>query len=215
MESAHALDYASRESRPRRLWRWAWKVSLFLGVVAAGIFWGPGTYRWSEVLYWQHRFIGYTAPANHVVAKWNVAHPNQGQFAEINPAETHMRPNLNRSFAWATIFVAQMTLPNNGEKLLLSVDVAQPQPQSGGVAITDEISSPVEFLSRKQYPSVYADGECSIFLPPHASNIQVFAGQSDPVDPSHFTFDILCDQKRFTVDCWLNEHGMLTASIRP
>lgn len=49
----------------------------------------------------------------------------------------------------------------------------------------------------------------------HAHNWKFFAGQLDPMNPSHFTFDYEMNGQRHTCDAWLDNAGRLLVSQRP
>ena len=210
-DAAGALHYApTRSPAPSRAWQVLRRASLAVFFLAAGAFvvaWGWRTAHRAQRWHHHRQLMSYAQPADRVVldtrdstAPPGVAHPTA--LAAIGAA--HER------FA----FVHGRCGPA-GEKRLVSVTVVANEAAAMlYLAARCEPPAPL-WLAR---PQRITSSDAQIALPSRAggetARLQVFAGQPDPHDPSHFTIGYAFNDRRGTIDGWLLDRDAVKLEIR-
>jgi hypothetical protein len=223
MDAVRPLNYAPRPSRSRSyvrwLYRWLWATAL----LAATFFWGPGTLRWIDFLYWQHRCQSYDLPSDRVVYEMTQAPPRNPhdpfqtmplhgiitQPEKCWPA-IHFDPTCDHS----TVFLHEMRRPDGQWRIVwLHIPSRWADPYVNYTALMCdqwEVSWRPQNLCTWNYVN-FVDNFPSITDSHHW---KIYAGQLDPSDPSHLTVDYQIDGQRHTCDAWLNNQGQLLLSVR-
>jgi len=209
------LDYGQVPTNQKRWFRRTIRIIVLLGFAAAVYFLGPPTWRWMQFLFWQNRCLGYTAPRDHVVFDFDVAH-RQLSYCDAVTAEARLQDFGGCSSGLTfhgTLFLHEMRQPN-GAREVVWADVGM------WGAPTEESSFSVQIGANdlNDYPPPYRkipSNMQSVAIPPSCRRFKVFAGQVDASNPSHFTFDYDTDGTRHTVDAWLNNQDQLLISPRP
>ncbi|MGA2583611.1 MAG: hypothetical protein ABSG31_10075 [Tepidisphaeraceae bacterium] len=227
MEPLHPLHYAPREFRPSQWRRWVMRFLVVAAIVAAGVFWGPGIFKWGSLLYWEHRALGDGPTPNSLVADWTRDASNGSSLQKYivfhtSLAQDHIEeltygsgnPNANAP----NIFAGEMQAPN-GERRLVFLDhdptsvTADEQvlPNDFGMVRCTTIGrtlGPSGIQPQQPVDSVAA-------LPAGSQRLKIFGGQLDATNPSHLTFDFEIDGTRHTADVWLKNDGTMMMAPRP
>ena len=216
MDAVNPLNYAPRPRAAQRVWRWVYRLLFAAAIAVAAVLWGPGLGRLADFLYWQHRCLIFTQPADHVV--YELA-PGKIIRAETCVPALH----LDASLTGSTIFLHEMRRPD-GTRLLVSVrllpsspsQVANPDSHGFFHALTLNewmVAATPQKLANSGF--IYWGSPLVTWGFADDHHWKVFAGQPDENNPSHFTFDYEVDGGRRTCDAWLNNQGQLLASQRP
>jgi hypothetical protein len=209
MDSVKPLDYACKPPVAERLLRRGYRWVLLAAGLAALILWAPGAWRWAQFFYWRHRCLAFALPPDHVmyeIAGGKVLH-TEAALAEIR------FDHLSASHVYvATIFLHEMRRPG-GAPCLVSLDLAYVPPTTPGPRYVLHLRDEQWNVSGLPRPPHWQD----VLFPEidDQHHWKFFAGQSDPQDPSHLTFDYVMDGQRHTCDGWLTEDGRLIVSRRP
>jgi len=202
----HDLHYAPRPTATARLLRGAYWLVAALGIAAAGWLWGPGFWRWGELLYWQRRCLTHSWPPNHIVFEWSAAPPRL--FSEQAPEDVQFKHLLG---CWQlpnpTIFVHEMHSPD-GARWIASVSVHCSMPG----AILDVVKDASQVNSRTIIDEQSEISDDAGFR----ARLKIFGGQLDPHDPTHMTFEYVNDARQDRiVDGWMLNGGHLLITPRP
>jgi hypothetical protein len=233
MPEANAqLDYAPAPPvlRQRRVRRAVLGVIL-LGAVVAGWRWGPGVYQRGSLLYWQRQCLRYAAPAERVVYETDPAAGAALRSADRHymllkprwgpmpaPLPTGLVPdcwtrfgNASPGFPTATgpvLFLHELRTPTGQRRLVAITGAFQPSELPQFISGYDAEAQMIEPGTWKVLPRNRTGGVAISVLsgpqpkPPH---VRIFAGQSDPADPSHFTIRYELDGVGQVVDGWLRD----------
>jgi hypothetical protein len=201
------LDYGPVPTNQKRWFRRTVRIIVLLGIVAGIYFLGPPTWRWTQFLYWQNRCLGYTAPPNHVVFDYDV--PNCTiKSCDSQLACSIIDPNF---LGEGTVFLHEMRKPD-GNTRLVWCGVYEDGSAAPRIILQHDCRE-LQFI-----PTMvkrFVPPTDTIDIPKNCQRLKVFAGQLDPADRSHFTFDYDTDGARHTVDAWLNNQDQLLISPRP
>jgi hypothetical protein len=203
MEAAKPLNYAPKSSAPRKFLRRSYILISVIGIVAVAIFIGPRTWYHIRTSYWLQRCLDYEVPSNTVVLELN-----NRKIIQSNVPEPQRE--LQLGYSVGTIFLHKMIAPH-GSGILIELAL-QPSGWYPPNAIYCLVTHPCDLngnllLSKWDFPAF-----------PQISDDhhwKFFAGQPDPANPSHFTFDYELDGNHHTCDAWLKNEGNLVISQRP
>jgi hypothetical protein len=204
--SPFSLGYEPRARTPWRRVRRLVTTSTIVGTLAAaGWYWGPSFYRQAGYLYWQHKSMNWSPPADMIVYEENaeratalVTTGNGYYFPQWSgrerPAAAHVPPPMRTlSSGWvALVFVHRRTTPS-GEERLAHVGL---QANSGEVGELRRI----QIYGLGRVPATWWPGSTAETVPNFQSGgfdiyltaedqLRLFAGQADPTIPSRFTID--------------------------
>jgi hypothetical protein len=178
---------------------------------------GPWMLR-GQLLYWQYRCMNYSAPADQVVydsgsmtdspmignippnEKFEIAHPWDRFYSLLSP------PGFKSK---GTLFLHERSSPD-GTRYLVAVDFHQ-------LLLADGRSVPY-FATRLFEPVTWTQlpqGGASALQSSLASGdewpvdrrVQIFAGQTDPDDISHFTIQYKLGDRVETIDGWIRKNA--------
>jgi hypothetical protein len=206
------LDYGVPPLSHRRLYRRIFKAILFIGLIAAAITLGPTAWKWGQYVYWQERCLNYQAPPNQIIFS-TASPPTAGTWSGTTclPAANFASVGSGGG-SGIDIFVHEMRRPD-GMRCLVQVE-AHPFPGN----ILDGFDPGLEYyvwtLPTWPVARLVQHGYTfeTIFS---GTPWQIYAGQLDPNNPSHFTFDCTHYGHRYTCDAWLNNSDQLTVSPSP
>jgi hypothetical protein len=207
MTPTRRLDYAPNSALHRRVYHRAFRIVAVAGLIAAGYFWGPGIWKWTQFLYWQHQCLVFSKPPNHLVFD------SDKSFFEPAAALTRFE-KLGGSTRYghnATIFLHEMRSPN-GSAWLVSLSSCGTLPDDQ-IVVGTEARRPRGFI--ESAGNQYSYTECHFALPEHSKGLRVFAGQLDPVNPSHLTFEYEVNRCKQTMNAWLKDNGQLVLGPEP
>jgi hypothetical protein len=105
----------------------------------------------------------------------------------------------------------------DGTKRLVSLDYNELSAMSLSVLVLDfrfssEIWAPTWSNTPKSIPNTNVSGITNI---PAITTLKIYAGQPDPKDLTHFTFDYDSDGNRHTIDGWLTNADQIVLRQRP
>ena len=201
------LDYGVPPLQQRRFYRRLVRAAIFLSVVATIYFVGPSAWRWGEYLYWQERCLNYIAPPTLAVYDSSSGHE---VFSPCVPEAQFSRNGGVGDGSSCGIFVHAMHRPD-GTKCLVELNLDSPVFSNGFKYYWMEycvwIVSPVaNFAHGARADFTYIDDR---------HKWRIYAGQPDPTNATHFTFDYEINGQRHTCDAWLNNSNQLVLSTRP
>jgi hypothetical protein len=209
MEAAKQLNYAPKPPAARRRWRIIYATLFIIALIVGAILCGPDVWDETRLLVIEHECLNYSLPPNHVVFEIG-----SGKLihAEVPPPQAKLF-ELS-SPLYATIFIHRMQLPN-GHPYFVNFF-------AGSLANWNSQSTPhiTELCSERWNIgtrfTLAAGCDYPSFQPiTDDHHWKFFAGQPDPNNPSHFTFDYELDDTRHTCDAWLGNDDKLLISQRP
>lgn len=221
------MDYAPRPPLRRR--RWVRRLGVCVVLLAAGgstLWWLPPVWRNVQVLRMQARCASFTAPPDRVVYDRDRA--RGAQLRAFDPRYATIAGGTAAYVAaeWAD-FYAVVSPPgarpaatvflherrnSRGERRLIAVTAhpgifANPR----GVFLDWYVLRPGTSLTR---PKLLHNAESHLALERRDGDLRLFAGQPDPKDVAHFTFDFEQFDYRGTVDGWLRDDDTLVIERR-
>ena len=192
--SVQTLPYVTR-AVPwyRRRWfrRGCW-ATFVVAAAAASLHWGPAAVMNVRSQLWQQRCLTYAVPAGTCV------YDGLPDMSGTVPPQPSCLLNftdvarLPRPVSAGTLLPRERTA-SDGTRQLVSVQVLGPRFQSMRSDICSIVAQTYSLgtLTTRPAQTQMAKGNCDLDTrPPGAigpSHIRLFAGQPDPVDPSHFT----------------------------
>jgi hypothetical protein len=208
--------------------RWA-MLAGFVLLLVVSLWLVPRTYRHIQLLKWQSRCLGYTAPASEVVYDNDPSETKRlltlpgGYLQDPRDGAAYRLPIEWIQFYLAagfgpqssgTVFLHERTSPN-GERVLLALDlVFNPFSQDRVMSMGERVITPGTALrSPRQLPSALRGDGAQITIGV-GKRLRVFAGQPDPNNASHFTIDYELDGARITLDGWLQDAQTVKIEIR-
>lgn len=213
------LDYANPVPLHRRRWVQRWLVrAAGLAVALSACRWGPSLWWSVRVHYWQHQCLTYTAAPNQVIYEDHMSSP----VVFWGDGHTSNRPTVhNHGSAVAARTVTcwdRLNLLTTGTTYATDGVVFLHSRQDGA---GNERLVVVRFAMRawNEWYFIWTVGDSrsgrsgTIIVPlsveTQSKKLRLFAGQPDPVDPTHFSFDYEVGGRRGTIDGWLaeTEHG--------
>jgi len=220
MDAVKQLNYAPRPPKSHRRLRRFHQFAVVCSLIAAGYFWGPGAWRWAKYLNWQYQAARYLASPDHIAFEETPAgiltadapfslQPGTFFLHQLRRPDGILRLVAISGRAWCVHAPAGspmlVTIPGNARQL--------PVPAGASVLLNIQkyIVLPIGF---KINPAIVLQSS-TLALPPASKDCRYFAGQPDPVDPSHFTFVYESDGKKYPIDCWLKNDDRLVVSPRP
>jgi hypothetical protein len=215
---AQGLDYAQapawhRTAKAKR----AATALIVVGVLVVAALWAPSGWRMLRISHYQRQCLRYQRPPDAVacsISAGDVMTPSLGSISsEVPPAWVNLYAGISPPGfrSQGTIFLhARRARDGNGARLI-AVDVVDPDALLGRscsveVRVLQPASlgrTPREIWSNQQPLLNYDAGPCTLY-----------AGQPDPSDESHFTFDVDANGRRQTFDGWLRENDTLIIEPR-
>jgi len=199
------LNYG-RTSRPlifRHVRRW--HILVLLAFVAIAVLANLGMQ--NRYLRQQRQWRDYEFPSNHVVFGASNNEHGSGLPHHARELKPLIHPDRELSFAHSRRSAL------GTERLVLVENYVLSNAPRGPTTIAVEASvysladfslgSRIEFVRKTMFMFSFADNE----------DLKIFAGQIDPADPSHFTFDYELSSgstEYGTIDCWLNTNDSVT-----
>jgi hypothetical protein len=210
MDAVNPLNYAPKPRAAQRAWRWVYRLIFLAAITIAALQWGANLLTHLNTIYWEHECLQYLQPPNHVVFEFlrsNIVHEEN-----CIPKNRFMGAGkLSNTMSDGEIFLHQMCRPD-GSRYLVSLSLSPAYPNGIEKWRFQALQWTVSFspqLISWQNPSFVTDPVTS------PSHWKFFAGQPDPNNLSHFTFDYDLDGTRNICDAWLNNDGQLIISRRP
>lgn len=232
------LSYAPAPRIRRRTVRWVIWLAVVISIGLAGVLWGPAAWRHGELLYWQHRCMNYTAPAEQVVfdsepdaaalsklsepGYRNCKNAGGGTAMAYVPAERQQRVDLwYAGVRGATLFMHSRRTPSGRERLVI-VEL-EGAPCAAGAMYSwflpfSTLSTEPAGIFRGNDNYCTASGLLALGSSPGEvldPRIRVFAGQADPENASHFTIAVDFDGRRKMIDGWLLDSDGVALVARP
>jgi hypothetical protein len=203
MDAAKPLNYAPKPALLGRSRRYVFALILTITILIGAIVLGPRTWSYMQSSYWVHRCLTYTAPPVDLVAE---IINGRITFSKVPEAQRRLGVANSRG----TIFLHQMRTPD-GTPLLIDLSL-ELSGSDGGTEFDMLSSHPCDLsgnplIAKFNYPGMMS-------YAPH-QHWKFFAGQSDPNNPSHFTFDYELNGTRRACDAWLGNDDKLVVSERP
>jgi hypothetical protein len=208
MDAAKPLNYAPKPPASQHWVRMIYGSLFCVALIIAGVFFGPTIWGDTTLIFVEHQCLTHALPPDHVVfeiGSGKIIH------AEVPAAESKLL-GVSTNLV-ATIYVHRMQLPN-GKPVFVDLFAGplnnwRPQSTHHFAQLCSErwnIAIHFTILSMN-YP------DFPTFSDDH--HWKFFAGQPDPNNPSHFTFDYDVDGNRHACDAWLDNNGKLLISQRP
>lgn len=223
-ETSPELAYAPRG-------RWRWRLSrryIIGGLVAAGAI---GAWRWSddvarvaETAYWSRQCLDYAPPADQVVFEqdageigrlmgsgggYQLSRPGEGDppHAWVSPAVYARIPQSG----WAprVAFMHGLRSPGGAQRLVVVEFLAMREPQSPRhtVFFHPRVFSASAFTPGRQ---VLRNEDTVRIALAAGERLRLYAGRSDPRDPSRFTIDCVVAGERGTIEGRLRDDDVVT-----
>ena len=217
------LDYAPKPAalRSARMRRAALVAGVL--VLLVGIAWlTPRAFRRLQIAHWQRQCLAYVAPPDQVIHETDPAEiprllaPPLNYSGSLATGQAFLIPpayrNLYVSQSVGTAFLHERATPQ-GQRRLVAVDLfgGGMQPNNA-MTLNANVIDPATTSSRSMLTITRGDGT-TITLQ-RGETLRVFAGQPDPVDPSHFTIDYVLNGTRNTLDGWLVDDGIVRIETR-
>jgi hypothetical protein len=213
------IEYAPPPSglRRRRIVRWAiWfaVVAMLFPVGMRGI---PRAMRQVELLYWQRKAMGYTAPPDQVVFETDAARMNDPGLIVRATGAFRVAAPWDRFYsilsppgrvALATLFVHERRNPRGESRLVVIEGI----PGAQGFVLDPGVLHPGSAFGEPRentdaWINMNPFFEFGLPAPdsPRSAKLRIFAGQPDPADASHFTIGYEVGSAHFTIDAWLRD----------
>ena len=237
--SNQPLDYAPGEPirRRRRVREW-FTVIAVLAVVLLAWWQGPSTYRRIARAYWQHRVARYLAPADRVVyeedpSRWAtllaqpeyrkmpVSSPGWSPFVAYLASPLQRLSEITKARPGATVVFAHARRTPGGRECIVVVwmaynairpDAVGATPDNQvGVRLPTDVTSGGKHLEAMNIlyvapPSVAENRQTPLYM-------RIYAGQPDPLDPTHFTIPYEIGEYSDVLDGYLRDDE--TVLLRP
>ncbi len=238
------LDYAKSSVRRRIIRRIFRITLLFTIIIAGAtsIRWAPPGWHRAQLLYWQRECLNYSAPPDQIVfesdqgfsiilgptasnppkclAKLQQLLPPSGSTLSSNT--TFPLSTSGSTFTAASeriSFIHQRRSRNGNVRLVVigdvfnltdSYDTCVPTAVFGRSPSIESVT----FFSwmRPRFLDAYDDNGDG--YPDHPFRVRVYAGQSDPIDQSHFTIAYEIDRNKDIIDGYLQDDGSVTLTCR-
>jgi hypothetical protein len=222
------MNYSPRPPTHQRRWfRGALALAAVACLVPALWRWGPAAWRRARVLYWQHRALAHTAPADQVVYDDDPA--DAAKLAKASPDYVALGgsgvPIARWAREWkefsaassppgrlpcAVLFMHERHVGAAGPRLLVvslysAGNTAPAELETEVIRPGGPISSPVPAAGDVWMSQRWTDPK---------NRVRFFAGQLDPTDPSHFSIRFDLGGVRHTLDYWLLENDTLRMQER-
>ncbi len=205
----HPLHYAPRPSWNRRYLGRIAVLLAILSVLALSPRWGPRLWRRVQVLYWQQKCLSYQPPRGQIIFRANNDHVS-GSVIALPWLALYSRLSPPGFISQGTAFLHERVSPG-GNRRLVAVDV---------YLFATNLASSTEFNARvlslgglKTEPNELGSSfqnELGIGGEP----IEVCAGVADPLDQSHFTFQVKTGGGRLVVHGWLLDNDQVKFDAR-
>jgi hypothetical protein len=204
------LDYGPVPLNQRRHYRRLLRAVLLLGLIAATIILGRSALKWAQFIYWQQQCLNFDYPPNQVIY----------QSEPINAPATVCIPAIRFAAFSGTpnsgtdIFVHRMRRPDGMDCLVeLEFIWMSPPGDTDSMTVIGGVKSSVWSISPVASLATQATTPLPLAIP--NQSLKIFAGQIDPNDASHFTFNYDLNGYDQTCDAWLNNSNQLIVSTRP
>jgi hypothetical protein len=219
-ETAAQLDYAPPRvvMRRARLRRGAIVLSLML-FLAVGVWLTPRAVRHIQVVYWQGRCLSYVVPAEQVVytadpGDFRLLPVTSGYGGSAATGHAYFVPKAYTNFAGSTFtsqafgtgFLHQRRSKRGNVRLVaLDLHIANVIGREKYMIFGANVFSPGGILTGPRNLPTKTTGDGVQVFVAAGDAYTVFAGQPDPKDEAHFTFDFIYNGTRRTVDGWLED----------
>ena len=230
MTQTISLTYAMRPPKWRR-WRWRLAMSVMAAALAVpALCWGPWTLSRATLLYWQRECMTFEPPDGAVLSKAGPAKakesadyapvPSSGAIAfaprclrRLDSIAPVAWPNRMYSPWEATLFLHELQTPA-GKRRLVHVT------EGGGGTDLKELLFWVDWrvyepaTVRSPLKRLGPDGPGHIGTGSPIGFAQLYVGQSDPEDATHFVFWYSSEMGNGTIDGWLKEDDSIHLVVR-
>lgn len=206
----HSLTYAldSQQVKKRARRRKQFYIAGLLALIISGFWWAPATYRRINYQISLYQCRKYEFPQGLVVVdKSNPKAPFYGPF--VNSINGLNPPSPN-SIPLTTVYLHQRNDRTSSGLVVISA-----APMSLSMTPQAQAEHPVVLIGSvaEQDPPSYlrsGGGEAVVL---DEDVVKIFAGQTDPKDPSHFTIDYMVNDQLKTIDGYLR-HGQIILEPR-
>ena len=174
--------------------RWVYLV-VSLMLIVSGWWWIPPAWRRVELLYWQRQCLNYEPPVGQIVAD-SQSHlsvsplPWRRFYTLLSP------PGFNSA---GTVFLHEMKR-SDGARRLVAVELTK---YPDGIELDFRVFFPGNAL---RSPAEIINSWAGSTIFPGKFNYKAIAGQLDPADRSHFTFELILDGERQIENGWLTQY---------
>jgi hypothetical protein len=217
------LDYASRPSARHR------RKVLILLILAVAVFvaafalywWGEVALNYCQILYWQHLCLSYERPPTLVVFRMRPSSTSKSQdpgewstygtagFDDIKGimADPWRKLDVRTPNADAVAFLHERR-SSNGTRCLIAVEL-----QLVRARIDSLVLRPVAIVTKPGLlvgPRLLKSSGGTEFAVGQPMAFDIYAGQADPSDASHFTIQFLLNGTHGQLDGWLqNDNSVI------
>ena len=214
-----ALEYAPPlPVHHRRTFTRSLLAVLVLGLALAGPRWLPPAWRQVELLYWQHQCLTVTAPPDTAAVERDAAAPSAGYAGDADFRRFYALLSPPGDRGAPVVFVHERRAPNGRPRLV----VVQAYTLDLGVADGDAADAlTLSFQARVFRPGGIGRRPTEVLTRGSGAALvelirptQIYAGQCDPTDASHFTFNCVLGDRSFTVDGWLGDDETVALQVR-
>ncbi len=194
--------------------RWACVAVVIVAASIAVPRWARPAWRRVVTLYWQHRCLAYTAPADSVAYDWDVPPVPSAGDAAFQAFYRLLSPPGDRG---APVILSHVLRTPNGSSRLVVVQAYVFADGAGEDAVSLMVTfgtrvfrpgglttPPTQVLARDTGSLVIASGRPTT----------IYAGQPDSADPTHFTLTGISGGRAFAVDGWLQDDETVTMDLR-
>ena len=221
------IDYAPTlpNERRRRIIRRIALGLIALILIVLAIKSAPAAWRHVQILYWQHRAMTYTAPADKVVYDDNPAEAAKLSVADHSLIIATEGEAFDFPKPWelfyslvsppgrkpaATVFLHELVNPNGDRRLIAIALKSLEYPNGLRLECFQETVFEPGGLTRNPEEKLIEtrDPEGSAVLR-YQHNTKWYAGQPDPHDRSHFTIRGCRDGKPVTLNGWLRNDDLV------
>ena len=219
------LLYEKKPSPPQRRRRWLiFSVVLvtMLFVVARV---GPPVLRRIKLLYYERQTLTHVESRGTLCVGESVAvgpyDPSMNQFspepqAGPSPADAFLNLFENSPYpVWrGVVFSHARKRPDGAERIVIITGISQIN--VAGTSYSKGCFWRVfERGNLTKDPKELLSANSGAWLPNFTQFLSIYAGQPDPLDESHFWFDIMTENQRITYDGWLRNDDTVVIEPRP
>ena len=182
-----------------------WQIAVVLAIVGIAVL--ANFFMQYRYLHLQRQWLDYNFPSNHVAFGANDDEHGSGPPYNARNLKPLIHPDRELSFAHSRRSAGGEVRLVLVENYVLSNAPRGPTTLAIEASVYSvagwRIGSRIEFVSKTLFMFSFADKE----------QLKLFAGQIDPADSSHFTFDYEISSAATqygTIDCWLNTNDGVT-----
>ena len=221
------LEYSPGKRRIR--WRRIVLLAALASLVALGLFFRTPLMHCSRLLYWQRQCMRYERPSSTAVWTTHPSNPTdpdydrltgdeEGTLYVLNPRcweQYKIEAGVSESQVFGhgpacpTVFLHERISPGGHRRLLRVQCVGDNALMLPNVGFASYVIEPAGLWAQPKSHSASVGDQSGKYA--HA---EIFFGQPDPSDASHFWIDFTVNERRGTIDGWLRDDDTVSFKLR-